>query len=296
MIRKRIPLYPLFVWYIVGMFGLLLAGLSAGFGEVSDSIGKKEVHERVASYYTFGFLNLLFATIFIIAAGLLRNDFIFSLASLPTFIPRLFLEVVQAHISVLAIMKADRGDFGIIRILTVPLLLTVDISLGYHVTSFQMLGIVLISGTVMFLSYAERFKTKGLWLILASAVNAVITISLYKYDITHFNSVEAEQGIVSLVLLLYFFMLAVYVRRENPLRFLLKPAFVVQTAASGLSYAAASFAILFAPASIITGALRAFAVLFSIISGRFYFREKGFLLKVTSFCVIALGLACLALS
>ena len=278
------------------MFGLLLAGLSGAFGELSDSIGKKEVHDKVASYYTFGFLNLLFGTVFIIAAGIVRHDFIFDMASLPTFLVRLILEIAQAHISILAIMKADRSDFGLIRMLTVPLLLIVDISLGYHVALFQILGIAFIIVAVVCLSYSENFKTKGLWLILASSVNAVATISLYKYDVSHFNSVESEQGIVCLVLVLYFFILAAYVKRENPLGFLANPAFVAQTVSSGLSNAAASFAILFAPASVITAALRAFSVLFSILSGRFYFHERKFILKVTLFSLITLGLVCLMFS
>lgn len=275
------------------MFGVLLAGLSSALSEISDSIGKKEVRGRVASYYTFGFLNLLFGTIIIIATGFVRHDFLFDIASLPTFLPRLALEVLQAHVSILALMRASRSDFGVIRMLTIPLLLAVDVMLGYHVTTLQVFGITLIVAAIVLLSYSEHFKTKGIWLVVISAVNAVITISLYKYDVSHFNSVEAEQSIVCLVLVLYFFILAAYMKRENPFSYLVNPYFLVQTCASGLSTAAGSFAILFAPASIITTALRAFAVLFAIGSGRFYFREKHFAFKLGLFCIVVLGLVCL---
>ena len=272
------------------MIGLLLAVFASGLGELSDSIGKYEVRKKVVSYYSFGFLSLLATAISIAAVGIYRDSFIFSLASLPTFIPRLVLEVFQAHISLLAITKADRGDFGVIRVITVPLLLFVDLHLGYSITALQALGIVIIVSSVFGLAWAERFRTKAFWFILASAINAVATISLYKYDISHFNSVEAEQTIVCLVLLLQFYVLARIFGRENPLKLIFSPIFSVQVTASGLASTLVSFAISFAPASIITAGLRASSVLFSILSGRYYFKEKRFEIKFVLFCSITFGL------
>ncbi len=272
------------------MLGIAIAFVSSAFSELSDSIGKKKVNDGVASYYTFGFLNLLFGTAILIFIAVWRHTFLFSPASLPTFIPRVFLEILQAHVGVLAVIKADRGDFGPIKTLTVPLLLIVDILLGYTVTPIQIFGVALISVTILLLLAYENFQTKGLMLILVTAVNAVATISLYKYDITHFNSVESEQMIVQLILLLYFFVLAVRIGRENPLSFLTKRPFLIQAMASGPVSSVGSFAYMFAPASVITAALRAFAVLFSILSGRFYFKEGKFILKIFVFLGILTGL------
>ena len=278
------------------MFGVLLAALSSALGELSDSIGKQAVRTKISSIYTFGFLTAFAMTVVIITIGIFRHDFIFSLASLPTFIPRLLLEIAQTQISIMAIVKADRSDFGLIRTLTVPLLLIVDINLGYHVTAFQVFGIGCIVFAIAWLFYAEHSNAKGRWLIIASALNAVITISLYKYDISHFNSVEAEQSIISLVLMLYFFIRATQEKRENPVQFFRHPILLVQAMATGLSSAAGSYAIVFAPASVVTAALRASAVLFSLLSGKFYFQEKKFTLKIEIFCVIAVGLLCLLLT
>src|SRR3989344_9411823 len=197
------------------MFGILLAALSSASSELSDSISKKEVSDGAASYYTLGFLTILLGTVVLIFIGIWRQDFIFSLASLPTFVPRVFLEVIQAHVSILAVVKADRSDYGPIRTLTIPLLLAVDIWLGYSVTTMQMLGMTIIFITIFLLMSYERFQAKGLFLMLFTAINAVATLSLYKYDITHFNSVETEQALVQLVLLIYFFLLFFLVAREN---------------------------------------------------------------------------------
>src|SRR3990167_800914 len=101
------------------MFGILLAAASSAFSELSDSIGKKEVRDKAESYYTFGFLSLLFGAVFMAVVGFLRDSMVFSMESLPTFIPRAILEILQVHITILAIVKADRSDFGLIRTLTI---------------------------------------------------------------------------------------------------------------------------------------------------------------------------------
>src|SRR3989344_4136738 len=152
------------------MFGILLAALSSASSELSDSISKKEVSDGAASYYTLGFLTILFGTVVLMLIGIWRQDFIFSLASLPTFVPRVFLEVLQAHISILAVVKADRSDYGPIRTLTIPLLLAVDIWLGYSVTTMQMLGMTIIFITIFLLMSYERFQEKEYFLMFLSAL------------------------------------------------------------------------------------------------------------------------------
>ena len=275
------------------MLGVLLASVGSAFSELSDSIGKKQTAERACSHYTLGFLGVLGGALFLLVIGLVRNNFIFSLASLPTFLPRLMLEVLQAHITVRAIVRADRSDFGPIRTLTIPLLFAADLALGYTIGTHQILGMGIIFGTIFALLSYEQFKTKGLFLLIFTAVNAAITISLYKYDITHFNSVESEQSIVSIVLVLYFFILAVVRAHENPVQLLFKRTFFVQAVSGGLGSVFGSYAYSFAPTSIITAAMRAFAVLFSILSGKMYFKERGFVVKLLLFCAIAGGLVLL---
>jgi len=275
------------------MLGILLTSISSAFSELSDSIGKKETTERTYSHYTFGFLSVLGGALFLIITGFVRNDLVFSLASLPTFLPRLVLEVLQAHVTIEAIVRADRSDFGHIRTLTIPLLLAVDLMLGYGVSTSQMLGMGIIFCTIFVLLSYEHFKTKGLSLLLFTAVNAAVTISLFKYDITHFNSVASEQSIVSLVLVLYFFILAVVRAHENPIHLLFKPVFFVQAVSGGLASVFSSYAYSFAPASIITAAGRAFSVLFATLSGKLYFKERGFVIKLLLFCAIAGGLVLL---
>jgi len=176
-----------------------------------------------------------------------------------------------------------------------------DNSLGWM--SLVMLGL-LCSLFILLLTYmSARFLTLPkleawsrfeIFQLVATAVLAVATLSLYKYDITHFNSVEAEQTIVTCVLMVYFFTLATRVAKENPFGFLRRPLFLLQSLSSGSASVASSFAYLFAPASIITTALRSFSVLFALISGKFYFHEKHMYLKAVIFLMVTAGLVLLS--
>jgi drug/metabolite transporter (DMT)-like permease len=272
------------------MLGVILTFLSTGLTEFSDTVGKKEAQEKVISFATFGFLNLLLGTIILVAIGLWRDSFVFSTASLPTFLARFILEILLVHLTAVSIIKVDRSDFTFVKALTVPFLLVVDIALGYAISTTQIIGILIILFAIFLLLSKEHFHTKGLKYVLPSALIAVATISIFKYDISNFNSVEAEQVPVMLGQMIYLLVLALVVYKENPFKFLKKPIFIGQTTAAGLSSTLASYAYLFGPAAVITISLRAFSILFSLISGRVFFNEKHIAVKIISFGFIIVGL------
>ncbi len=275
------------------MLGIVLAGIGDFFAEIAESIGKKEGVGKVASVYTLSFVSLFFGTLFILTFGIMRENLVFSLASLPTFIPRALLEILQAYATTRALIESDRGDFGFVKSLTIPLLLAVDLALGNPLSSFQITGIVLILVAVSTLLIYERHTVRGLFWLLISAANASITISLYKYNISTFNSVEAEQSLIMGILLVYFFFAALYFAGENPIRFLRRRVFFAQSFSAGFAHVANSFAYLFASPSVITASIRSFAVLFALISGRLYFHEKYLLLRSSVFLLVVLGLVLL---
>lgn len=272
------------------MLGILLAGISSAFDEIALSIGKKKIADGLVSYYTFGFLTQFLSALSIAAIGFIFADLNFSLDSLPTFIPRVIVALLMLQLYVIAVAKADRGSFGFIRLATIPLLLAADLALGYSLSNLQILGIILIVIPIGILFYSELSKSREMLLVLAVAVLAAVDLSLYKYDISHFNSVESEQAIMALIASLYFFLTAVFIRKENPLSFLREKIYMAQAGASGIAYVAGSFAYLFAPASVINSAFRGFSVLFSVLSGTYYFRERGFLLRASLSLVIFIGL------
>ena len=204
------------------MFGLFLVLIASAFSEIGVSIGKTEVEKRKDSIYSMGFFSLFIGTVFFFLIALIKNSFVFSLASLPTFIPRVILEILLTFFTVSAIVKADRSTYSFIKVGTLPLLVIADLVLGYELQAYQIIGvgIIIFALAVLFLNHG--INKKGIFYSALSAILAVATLSLFKYDITKYNSVEAEQGIISVILLIYLFFMAPPITKENPLKLLKK--------------------------------------------------------------------------
>ncbi|MDP6387873.1 MAG: hypothetical protein QGG63_01165 [Candidatus Pacebacteria bacterium] len=166
----------------------------------------------------------------------------------------------------------------------------VDLVLGFTIGFNQFIGIGIIILGFIVLMINHGLKKKGIWLVLFTMVNAVATISLFKYNITHFNSVETEQIIVMSVLMIYMLLMASFIKREHPVQFLKKRSFFVQSFSTGIASVLMSFAYVFAPASIILTGKRSLAVMWAMLFGSFYFKEKKLLIKIAAFILITIGL------
>jgi len=278
------------------MFGLSIMMASTFFREIANSIGKEEVARHKESIFTMGFLNMFWLVAgFSIIALVRPSFFIFSLASIPTLIIRIISEIAQAHVTMLAVANAERSTYGFLRVLTLPLLLIVDIVLGYRIDAMQFAGISVIIVALGFLFLNHGITKKGAAYTIFTAFNSVICVSLYKYHITQFNSVVAEQLIVGMCILWYFVLTAHHFAHEHPLKFLTKKVFFIQSGTSGFASALESFAFLFAPASIIISAKRSLVVMWSFLSGQKIFHEKASLSKWFGFSVLICGIILLGL-
>lgn len=277
------------------MLSILLIVAGSFFSEVATSLGKEEVARKKETIFTYGFLSLFLGTVvFFLIAIFVRGEFIFSMQSLPTLLLRAVLEIVQAYVSIKAITVADRSTYGFLRIFTIPLLLIVDLALGYPLTQNQIIGVSLLTISVLLLLLNHGLRAKGILLVLFSAVNAVITLSLFKYNITHFNSVEVEQGIIQIILLVYFAVMVWRTKGQNPLRLLLKPLFFFQSFSQAIGGVLGSFGYYFVPASVAASIERPTSVFFSLLAGNRYFHEKKLAQKFIAFLLLLIGFAFLA--
>ncbi len=272
------------------MFGFLLAIASSLLSESSLSIGKKEMNNKKEDIFSFIFLGLFFNFIIFLCLALIKpNGFIFSLNSLPTFGWRLILEIIQVYLAAAGIALADRTTYGITRVISIPLLLMVDVFLGYTLNLNQIIGIgILITGMIIALT-DKTVNKKGLPILILSALNAVITISLYKYNITHFNSFVGEQLIMSGGLLLLVTSYIIFKEKNNPFKMLLKKKLFSQSFLEGAAGVVASLAYTFLPASVILAITRAASVFWATIFGKFYFKEKNILHKAVIVLIIIIG-------
>lgn len=278
------------------MVGVLLVSLAMLFSEMSSVIGKANVAARKQSVYTMGFLQVVWVFLAFGLIAIIKNEsFVFNWSSLSTVSINLILNTVQAHITVLAIVHAARSTFGFVRVVTVPLLLIVDIILGYHIGMYQLIGIGIIMIALAILFFNHGIDRRGAGFVLFTALNAVVTISIYKYNITHFNSVVAEQLIANFAIVAYFGIAAFRSTKENPFKFLRRPLYFFQSATQGVSAGIESFAYLFGPASVIVAAKRASTVLWSIAGGVLYFKEQGLTRKILGFLALTVGLISLTL-
>jgi hypothetical protein len=273
------------------MIGLLLVSIGTFFEEISASIGKKLVLNKKETIYSMGFLYTFLSLILLtITSIFITKNFSFSLASLPTFSLRIILEILQAHFTMLSIIKADRTTFNYIRILTIPLLIIVDVLLGYKLSIAQIAGLAIITICMFTIFKSSKINKKGVLFVLFTAINAVITISLYKYNISNFNSVEAEQILINLIIMLYFYINARIVTKEHPFLLLKKTIYLLQSSTQGIAGVVESFAYLFAAPSIILTAKKSTSLIWSIFSGNIYFKEKHIAIKIIVLIFITFGL------
>ncbi len=268
------------------MFGAVLVFFGQFFSEVSTSLEKVIFAKEKVSYRFFGFIHsftgaMMFAVLAIIGGHALT----LSLASLPTFGIRMFLEILQFEASIRAGARADRTTFGAIRVITIPLLLCIDIFLGYILTPLQIFGMLVTMLALGIYFFGEKFKKDGALLALFTAINAAFLVSLFKYDTTYYNPIAVEQYFIFIGLLIYF---SINVAREwwrktlvmPPLR-KLSADLISTNVASGL----VSFAYSYGPASLILSFIRSSSVFWSFVSGMTYFGEAKTLRKILC-CVL----------
>lgn len=274
------------------MLALLLVLCATLTEEISESIGKRSIRRRRETIYGLGFLELFGGFIVMTAIVIFTRDFHFNPASLPTLLPRLVLEVTGAWIMMESIAVADRSTIGFLRILGIPMLLLVDIVLGYHITGLQITGVFVMFFALVLAFHQNPSGKRGAWLVILNAFLSVITISLYKYDITHFNSIPVEQAIVMGTVVTFFY---IKVRRSgrSPLRLLTNPVTGTQALMSGISSVMVSFAFGLAPASVISSLRRTMALMWAVVFGQAYFHERSFKRKLYSFAFTLAGIAML---
>lgn len=273
------------------LIGLTLVICGSFFLELSSSIGKIEIEKQKESIYAMGFLSLISGWVFFGIALLYRHSLGFSLDSLPSFALRAALEIFQFYVSLKAIALASRSTYSFIHVGTIPILLAIDLLLvKAPISGWQIIGIIAIVFALMILSMNHGIDKKGLAFTILSTVNGAATLTLFKYNITHFNTVEGEQFAMYTVLMIYLIISAWKLHRERPWQLLKKPIFAAQSATYGAGIVLDSFAYTFAAASIITVMKRALSVLWSVLAGHFVFKEQSLLVKLLCFAIAAFGI------
>jgi hypothetical protein len=225
-------------------------------------------------------------------------ELIFNTASIPLLIVRLIFEVLQSYFTLLAIKQCDRSTFSILRVLTIPLLVIADVVLWYQFTSYSLIwiGIILFS-FIWFNSNHRTINWKGWYFALFTAINAVITLSLFKYSITHYgNSLEIDQWIMALWTVIFFIWYNLKKERKIGLYLLKKEKiFWIQWILMALTSIILSYSYLYLNASEATAVKRAWEMFWSVLAGFVFFQETNFIKKILFALCIILGLIVMVL-
>lgn len=278
------------------IFAILLSATGNLFGEASLSISKKAVALKLESIYGMGFLNALWAGGMFLTLNIIRRGFDFSLATPWTFAANCVLQIFQAWLTVHAIAKAARSTYAFIRVGTIPMLLLIDIALGYSVSGYQILGMSFLCGTLLLLSMNHGLERRGIWYVVLGAINAAFATAIYKYNISHGNPVETEQFFYAISFIVFFYIMSRRLNpREHPFRLFKKPLLVLQSATMAVGSLIGSYAYPLATASIVMTADRSASVAWAVISGRVNFKEKHIAIKVAAVIGFIGGLILLSL-
>jgi hypothetical protein len=260
------------------MLAALLLLTSTFITEAANSIGKQSVRYRRENIYDLAFLNFFWGFIFLLVTIPFGAPVHFNPASLPMLGVRIIVELLLAYVSAEAIIAADRSTLGFLRLLTIPLLLVIDIALGYRLSTVQLVAF----------RHNQRGH-RGAWAAILSAILAAVAVSLYKYDITHYNSVVVDQGIVLAAMLMVFYAMARR-RGRSPLKLLVRRVTGTQALANGLVIPLESFAVGLAPASVIITLKRSLGLGWCIVFGGLYFHEHSLRRKLSSAVLMAVSL------
>jgi hypothetical protein len=271
------------------MFAMAILFASTLLEETSETLGKNGVKKRRESIVNLAFLTQFWSVIFLLFSTLLGAKLVLNAHSLPILAIRVIVEVFLNYTAALAIVRADRSTIGFMRLLTIPLLLASDVTLGYHISSLQIAGVCVLFVGLAAAFYHNPHGQRGANLGILVAVFASMSAAMYKWDITHYNSVAAEQIVVYSCVTVFFYFMSLR-EGSSPLQLLLRPATGTQSLANGLGLAIESFAWVFAPASVIVAIKRALAVMWSIIFGQHYFRERHVRQKFYAGAVLVVGL------
>lgn len=202
---------------------------------------------------------------------------------------RIVLEILQIYFTILAIKHSDRSTFSILRIVTIPLLLIADIALGYQfsIYSYIWIWIILLS----FLIFNINIKTinfKWWKYILFTAINAVFTLSLFKYSIDHYwNSFELDQAIMVFSIFLFFLIYNYKENKSCALKLIIKEKqFILQWLTIWVATSLIAYSYLYLNASEATAVKRAWEIFWAIIAWTLFFKEKEIYKKLTfAFCI-----------
>ncbi|MEN9558551.1 MAG: hypothetical protein RL141_920 [Candidatus Parcubacteria bacterium] len=275
------------------MIGVILVFISALLAEISNAMGKFAFAHKLEQPAMMGFLNTGWVVgYFALIALFVPGGFHLVPATIPWLGVLIFLGGLQTVVSLFALRRASRSTFGLLRALTIPALALIDLGTGVALSPLKLVAMGLMCASIMWLHRNHGIDRRGAGLVLFTAMNGAVTIAMLKQVLNMGTSVAAAQLFILVPIL---FFLAAWSLRSAHTHFKGHGTLLsIQTASYGAASLVGSYALPFAPASVIATALRASEVLWAIISGKVAFHEDHVKEKLIGGGAILIGLLLLA--
>lgn len=189
-----------------------------------------------------------------------------------------------------AINIADRSTNSLFSVLVLPMLLFADILLWYEITTYHIIGVIFIVLILFFSSYNWSISTKWIYYVLWTQITAAFGITIYKYLITHYVSVEAIILVVSIFMVITFSIITIYNLWIKWLTVCFKYNNLQIWFLTSIWQTLWLFAYLFWPASIVTAIRRIFQMFWWVVFGKLLFHEENFWKKIWNLAVLSIGI------
>ena len=216
------------------MIWLVLWIIWTFFEELNNSLLKEK--SKKYHYVTVWVIMSCFSLLVFVSMWLYKYyswdlELIFNSASIPLLFVRLIFEILQSYFTLIAIKQCDRSTFSILRVLTIPLLVIADILLWYQFTAYSLIWIwIILFSFIWFNTKHKTINWKWWYFALFTAINAVITLSLFKYSITNYwNSLEIDQWIMALWTVIFFIWYNLRKEKKNRIIFIKKRENILDT-------------------------------------------------------------------
>jgi hypothetical protein len=234
---------------------------------------------------------MLATTIFGIIAVLLARDRAFTrtLTSFLLFIFQVLAGVFFQEFTNKAIHHADRSTFSVMSTMSIPLLLISDIVLGYEVSRWQIIGVVVLVLTLGITIFRGDFSLKGIKYIVISNLISMGTIIAFKYSTTHYTSTEMMNLLNSGFMTFLFSIIVSRTKGWKGIKECLKPKYIGFASLYGIGGVLCAAAYKYMIASMVITLKRFFAMMFGVITGKLYFHEDHILRKLSVASVIGVG-------
>jgi hypothetical protein len=275
------------------MIWLVLWIIWTFFEELNNSLLKEK--SKKYHYVTVWVIMSCFSLLVFVSMWLYKYyswdlELIFNSASIPLLFVRLIFEILQSYFTLIAIKQCDRSTFSILRVLTIPLLVIADILLWYQFTAYSLIWIwIILFSFIWFNTKHKTINWKWWYFALFTAINAVITLSLFKYSITNYwNSLEIDQWIMALWTVIFFIWYNLRKEKKIGLYLLKKEKiFWIQWILMAITSIVLSYSYLYLNASEATAVKRAWEMFWSVLAGFVFFQETHLWKKILfALCII----------